>query len=110
MDSTICEIYDKRPKICRDFPKTAEQIKHFDKCTFEFDENGKRSGYCCGCGQCCVNMPWPDGTDINTVDLEIAAVKDKKETIEYITINGVERETTSLRVKKDPICRFLVTE
>ena len=53
-----CLIWEKIPDICRDFPKTAENIKHFDKCTFKFDENGKRSGYCCRCGQCCVNMRW----------------------------------------------------
>jgi len=62
VDDKICEIYDKRPDICRRFPTTEYQIKDFDKCTYYF-KDGMRKGSCCGCGQCCVNMPWPDGKD-----------------------------------------------
>ena len=53
-----CLRQKEKPKICVDFPKTAAHIKHFDKCTYVFDEDGNRSGYCCDCEQCCVNMRW----------------------------------------------------
>ena len=62
MNKTRCKIYDGRPEICRNFPTHAAEIRDFDKCTFTF-EDGVRKGECCGCGQCCVNMPWPDGHD-----------------------------------------------
>jgi hypothetical protein len=56
---TTCRIYDDRPKICKCFPTHALEILDFDECTFYF-EDGVRKGECCGCGQCCIGMPWPE--------------------------------------------------
>ena len=57
-----CNIYPDRPQMCKDFPRTSHQIKDFPGCTYYF-ENGKRKGYCCKCGECCIYMRWPDGRD-----------------------------------------------
>ena len=85
-----CLIYDKRPKICRDFPQTPRDLRHFKKCGFTFDAEQVRSGSCNGCQECCINMPWSDDTDINTLAPAIE----------------INRDETTKRMVKDLKCRF----
>ena len=92
-----CLIYDKRPDLCRNFPVCAANIKYFDKCTHKFDVDNVRSGECCACGQCCVRMPWPKLTDVNTANPEIAITRDE--------ITGSVKLNPDCVI--DPICRFL---
>jgi Fe-S-cluster containining protein len=56
MNKLICAIYDRRPRVCREFPSNAAMIKEFPSCSYWFNEEGKRHGECNGCGECCVNM------------------------------------------------------
>jgi hypothetical protein len=85
-------VYDDRPEMCRSFPKREGQISEFDECTFYF-EGDVRKGECCGCGQCCVDMPWdtkpPEGVEYD----ELPIVKQGKRVgIRY----------------RDKVCRYLV--
>jgi len=52
-----CDIYDKRPQICKQFPLTPGEIKEFPGCTYWFDAMGFRRGYCDPrCAECCVDI------------------------------------------------------
>lgn len=86
-----CAIQTKKPQICRDFPVCAANIKYFDKCTFKFDAEEKRSGVCCDCDQCCVRMPWPAGCSVLTAEPEIE-----------------KRFDEDGNLIRDSICRFLI--
>lgn len=47
-----CSIYDMRPKMCSEYPTVNSYIP--PECTYEFSEDGSRSGSCsCGVGACC---------------------------------------------------------
>jgi hypothetical protein len=46
-----CGIYDKRPQVCRDYPK----VDHYmpEECTFTFSGNERHGECACGVGACC---------------------------------------------------------
>ena len=89
MNKAICSIYDKRPDICRKFPVNEKQIEAFKSCGYYF-KDGERFGECNGCGECCINMPWPDDATLLSCD---AFRTDKTE------LGGTPTEA---------VCRFLI--
>jgi len=91
MNKTKCDIYDKRPNICKDFPHHAGEITEFSLCTFTF-KDGVRKGTCSGCGECCIDMPW-DNADPSVIDQRLI----------YYYKNGVVDKTGVV----DPVCRYL---
>jgi len=94
MNETICSIYEKRPDICRNFPTSESEIRHFDKCGYYF-KDGKRYGECNGCGQCCVYMHFPDELTVLSCD-----------SLEKAPVEYVWKEDGT--IKSDVICRFLI--
>lgn len=53
-----CGIYDRRPQVCRDYPK----LDHYmpEECTYTFNGNEKRGECNCGIAACC-NLPRQNG-------------------------------------------------
>jgi len=91
MNEATCSIYEKRPKICQIFPTCESDVKGCKSCGYSF-KDGIRIGECNGCGECCINMPWP--ADATTLSCDILSYEVKDELSDFY--------------KKDSVCRFLI--
>lgn len=60
MRTAICTIYDKRPEMCRKYPKPDNYIPL--SCGYFFPGDGRRQGECDPkCGGACCKVPRKDG-------------------------------------------------
>ena len=89
-----CSIWEKAPKICKEWPYKASDLQVYPKCGYKFDENGKRSGECNGCGECCRFMRW----DTEKTAEQILATTLTASCDEFL-------KTTKEYVRDDP-CRY----